>query len=139
MDITAWNLYWITRLDNIQVFLWTTAIISIVFFFGGFFSWMVCHDNAINVTADERKKVEKFIAWMFVIALTLSSLRVLCPSTKEMAFIIVTPKVWNSDFVQNEVPKETKELYQMAKSWLAEEIAKDAKKTVNSEIEKAAK
>lgn len=46
----------------------------------------------------------------------------LLPSTKEALVIVVVPKVVNSDFVQQDIPEETKAVYRYLKDYLLEKV-----------------
>lgn len=56
-----------------------------------------------------------FFAVVFIV------LHAATPTTKEMAFIYVIPKIVNSEMVQKEIPKEVKELYPIAKDFLKQQ------------------
>ena len=63
-----------------------------------------------------------------IVILIMITAFVLMPNTKQMATIIVAPKLINSNFVQEDLPKEAKELYSMAKSYLKEQITETKEK-----------
>jgi hypothetical protein len=44
------------------------------------------------------------------------------PTTKEMATIYVIPKIANSNFVNETLPAEMKDIYGMAKQWMKETL-----------------
>lgn len=86
-------------------------------------------DNAIT---QDKKSVKKFQTFFFRIFLFLSLLlfilagaKTFTPTTNQMAAIIFAPKVVNSDFVQEDLPKEGKEVYQLFKQWLQKEAQND--------------
>lgn len=47
------------------------------------------------------------------------------PSTKEMATIYVIPKIVNSEFVNETLPQEMGEIYNLAKDWMRTTLKHD--------------
>jgi len=97
--INSWSLYLITRLDNINELLCILCfVLFITIFILGFYTfhrWMECEldeDNNPNII-----KSFKIVLICFFIILGIQAM---VPSTKEMAFIILTPKVLNNEQVQ---------------------------------------
>jgi len=116
MTITPTMLYWILMLDNIRTVLGVCMGLSVFFIVVSF---------VILVNVDTRKSNICGVISLIVSALlliTFISGRAFTPSTKQMATIIVAPKLINSNFVQKDLPKEAKELYGMAKSYLKEQV-----------------
>lgn len=112
--ITEEMLYWIFRLDAIKVF-----CIFIEFLVGAISLMLTC--SLINVhdmvtPGDPFYKKLWITAFGMYAALIVSTLTLIfLPSTKEMAAIKIIPVICNSEFVQKELPKESKELYDIAK------------------------
>ena len=135
--ITAKQIYWITRLDPINGALRTSFMITVpamllfaVLWLIGYLRWN------IDVKCDKDHKdynsgihTQMTIGRRSVIALvllitTINFTMALLPSTKEMAMIQITPVIVNSDFVQEDLPREAKELYGLAKSYFQEAVEK---------------
>ena len=123
MEITTSTLYWILMLDGIcgvliglatiaGIIIIILAIITIVCFIEG---------------EEDRYKSLKILCLFFPILIIMLTTCALTPNTKQMATIIIAPKLINSKFVQNDLPKETKELYGMAKSYLKQQITETTK------------
>lgn len=112
--ITPWNLYWLTRLDGLKNFtLGATAFIVLLFILSAvtIVAYCSCTD----------KWPRKSIVWIvffvilaFVSGITGKAVETLVPTTKEMATIIVLPKIANSETVQ-EIGDDIKTL---AKEWV---------------------
>ena len=112
--ITEEMLYWIFRLDAIKVF-----CIFIELIVGALSLVLTCYLISIHdVVAPDHPLYKKFwiTAFGMYAALIVSTLTLIfLPSTKEMAAIKIIPVICNSEFVQKELPKESKELYDIAK------------------------
>ena len=126
MTITPTMLYWILMLDNIR--LHAPPV------FGIFAFLTICGiAGHIGYCISNKKKksntlitILSFVASLFII-ISIST-GILLPNTKQMATILVAPKLINSSFVQEDLPKEAKELYGMAKSYLKEQITETKEK-----------
>lgn len=66
------------------------------------------------------------VSWRRIIltlaAMTLVVMAILLPNTKQAAIIYVVPKVLNSEFVQNDLTGDMKDLYTTAKDWMKIQI-----------------
>ena len=116
--ISAWDVYWITRLDNLSVaFVSMAALCGVVVLFGLLFSFLELDDE------DRRGPLRK-IFWVAIFGAAMVAGVILTPSTKEMCAIIVLPRVINNQDVQAlgaDLPK-------LARSWLEELMPKPADK-----------
>lgn len=115
MNITGWDIYWITRLDELDMFFTVPAIVACLAGIMGLFVSFVANEQHEVILKKTGKKVAKialplgFFCWAMCVFL---------PSTKEMAAIIVIPKLANSKLVNETIPEEAKELYDLAKGWM---------------------
>lgn len=94
--ITESTLYWITRLDGINSLL---SFISFLFLIISVF----CLLGIFIHKLDEDDVMAKFLSnkvYAIPLCILFITLKVLTPTTKEMAMIYVIPKVANSDFVE---------------------------------------
>lgn len=112
--ITEEMLYWIFRLDAIKGFC------SVVLLVGGLATvlltaHLIIDKNYIDFSDYFYKRLLIFVKSMYVIIGIAILTLIFLPSTKEMAAIKLIPVIYNSDFVQKELPKEGKELYDLAK------------------------
>jgi hypothetical protein len=108
------------RLDAIDNFLF--VLISILIFLT-----IIVIGFGIGVFLDENcARFRKIFAIVvpILIFLTLSSgvAKVFTPTTKEMIAIKVLPIVVNSNLVQKTIPRESEELYTLAKDYLKTKI-----------------
>ena len=135
--ITTAQMYWLTRLDNLKLFLGhgivpiyvvgliILAIIAVILFSLGTFTGNGSIDFFSGKTDEEMKEEQKrlrhcswrclkaFVA-LAIVAVLSAVANVLTPSTREMAAIIIVPKIVNSEKVQTTGNK----LYELALEWM---------------------
>ena len=113
MDVTPWTIYWITRLDSVNVVLGLfvgLALILTVLSVGFLLS---------SIDADDENGIrwaKRGIFGFSALLLGLGAVTVLTPSTKQMAAILVIPAIVNNEGVQ-EVGGE---LVDLAREWMRE-------------------
>lgn len=112
--ITEEMLYWIFRLNVIHAFCFVVLLV------GGLVTTLITvhliiDKNYIDFSDYFYKRLLIFVKSMYVIIGIAILTLIFLPSTKEMAAIKLIPVIYNSDFVQKELPKEGKELYDLAK------------------------
>lgn len=112
--ITEEMLYWIFRLDAIRGFC------VVVLLVGGLANvlitaHLIMDKNYIDFSDYFYKRLLICVKSMYIIIITAILTLLFLPSTKEMAAIKLIPVIYNSDFVQKELPKESRELYDLAK------------------------
>lgn len=116
--ITEEMLYWIFRLDSLRSGFWAITLLGTIF--------VICATFLRSEFAEwNSKSLEEYHALckkiifnrniVAVITVISALALIFLPSTKEMAAIKIIPVIYNSDFVQKELPKEGKELYDLAK------------------------
>lgn len=95
--ITPWTIYWITRASNISNTL--TAVTVVLGIIGAFLMVGGTVAGSLGERADAKGllRVGWKVAILFAISLVAS---ILTPTTKELAAMIVIPKVANSESVQ---------------------------------------
>jgi hypothetical protein len=121
--ITSWDIYWITRLDQIQcifIFLYFAFIAS--GFIGGIFS-------VASEVWEETYWTRAKSAWTrwavgFFILIVVSFFT---PSTKEMVAIYMIPKVANNEQIQKLPDDTAKFLNAQLELWIKKIIAEDTK------------
>ena len=113
--MSAWTLYWISRLDGLCGFLEVATVLSGLSFIA--VALIVCALHFID-----NDPITKARAWaaacLCVLFMSISTAKVLVPTTKEAAAILAIPIVLNNEQMQD----ETKELYELAKSWLETKV-----------------
>jgi hypothetical protein len=126
MMIDSTSLYFLIKLDAIHEFLAAVTILSGLSLFGILVSMPIIFDKYGPINVYKYPKLFKRLFICNIITAVLSGLLLtFTPTTKEAAIIWGVPKVLNSEFVQEELPKETKELYGLAKMWLKQKIEED--------------
>lgn len=118
--ITTAQMYWLTRLDCFCGLAFVVAIVSVLLPI--FVSLAVTHDEASAASAFFRTL--KWTALPLVISLCVL---MFVPTTKEMAAILIVPRIANSEKVQQAGNK----LYELAVEWMDE--LKPGKKKEGSE------
>ena len=126
--ITPFELYLILQADAL---LQLIGIGIILWFVLLFFVIIVAYQTALceeeqnkNENKDETNiKLGDF--WTFVkgyllIGFLLGSLVVIIPSTKNLIYIYSIPKIVNSEYVQEQMPEDVKEVYGSFKDYLLE-------------------
>ncbi len=125
--ITSTELYFLLMLDSIDKFLTSGAIACGIGLAAGTFMCLIAWDDSgFRDCRDRVIKVLKRLA----IALPLFVLSAIAvPDTKEMAAILFIPRVLNSEFVQEDIPEEAREMYDLTKEWIRTQVSE--KKKVN--------
>ena len=117
MEITSTMLYLISRLDNIQIMSVLFIITGIIM---GTIGCIVYTDNYSGNQAFGKKVFTISI----IIVIINSLISVLIPTTKEMATIIILPRIVNSDSIE-QIQKDSGELYGLALEKLKEMLKKE--------------
>ena len=130
MNITAEMIYWITRLDYIQgMFVALSIFTGVVTLFLVF--WTIASFAAASEDKEEYKVawrslrytgISTCVVWVFICC------AVFTPSTNDMCMIYVVPKIVNSDFVQEDLPKDAREIYDLAKQAIVKQLTGEEKK-----------
>lgn len=103
--MTGWEMYWLLMLDNIGTFLCTVGGIGACFLL-----------LLIPGYIEDMPKVIKAGWFSFAAGMLILSVGILLPSTKQMAAILVVPKIVNNEQVQ-QIPEK---LLGLGLSWLEE-------------------
>lgn len=119
--ITSSELYWLLKLDafrsalgelTLATMLITAAITTVIGF--------SCIDNARETIVAAGKRAMKVTTLGLVLAVIFYGAKTFLPTTKEAAVIYGAPAILDSQLVKEDMPKEAKEIYQLAKTWLKE-------------------
>lgn len=112
--ITEEMLYWIFRLNAIKgfcfIFLLVGGLTTVLLT-----AHLIIDKDYIDFSDYFYKRLLIFVKSMYILISIAILTLIFLPSTKEMAAIKLIPVIYNSDFVQKELPKEGKELYDLAK------------------------
>lgn len=123
MEITESTVYWVTRLDGIHNFL---SILCIITGVPAVFSLVTFATFMVSEGEEEFHPAMKFKLRTFFISIALLAVfflvSVFVPTTKEMAIIKVLPAISNSKFISDDLPKEAKEIYMLAKEALKKKL-----------------
>lgn len=110
--MSAWTIYWVLILDNVQrgLFVTITAILVSI----GVCFFACCAHTADAKEADAARAFAKWSRWSLRgiwLTFILLLANIFLPSTKQMATILVLPAIVNDERVQH----EASELYELAK------------------------
>jgi hypothetical protein len=129
--IEWWYIYLFTRLDAIKSFLYIPSIFLLIF--GAFFIicggviWHLAKESPMLESSQEKliwapKLVEKYGPIFLCVSFFLGAINTAIPSTKEVAAIIILPKIANNETVQ-EVPNNVATLLnEKFKAWIDETL-----------------
>lgn len=115
--ITSWDLYWILKLDDLQVLLTICGSAILLLFF--------CVTAAILPDEEQSKKLLFFTIPVTFLGAFLICVGRLIPSTKQMATILVLPAIVNNEKVQEMGGKTLdigNDLLDLTKQYLEENI-----------------
>ena len=120
MTITPWMIFYlITRLDGLRDC--CIPLISLSSVLGVFAIVFFIISRASDDTAIIKLPLGRVAITCLLIFIMAGCIRLLTPTTKEAILIMGVPALVNSDMVQNKIPAEAKELYQLAKDYLTKE------------------
>jgi len=156
MNISAWSIYWLIKLDAIISMMGVFGFISLLFVcvaIGGMcISAAIKSDITVNYYTNKEEAEAKrvrftgYISFWYKLFKRLIALPIIflimghmLPTTKEMAAIFVIPKIANSEFVNETLPAEMAEIYSLAKDWMKSIVPTPPirKQAATNEVEKA--
>lgn len=108
MTISAWTIYWVTRLDEISIAMAIAMVVMIIVCAIAAFVYCISEFEATGA----KKLAYRLLLW--IVGVTL--VNTLIPNTKQAAAMYVLPAIVNSDAVQ-QLPGE---LTILAREWLHE-------------------
>jgi len=116
--ITSWQLYWLTRMDYFSGFFQVIGSITGIALFVLLIMSMFFKSLSYGEDSDAVRSIKffKVALWVFPFCLITNIFAFFIPSTKEMAAILVIPKIVNNQKVQ-QLPDKVLDL---ANSWLEE-------------------
>lgn len=114
--ITSWQLYWLTRLDGFSTSLGIVAIVGFILSVFPGALWIYGFPDSLEF------KPTRFRIWIKFIPLPIiaGALSLLVPSTKEMAAILIVPKLADSIASNKEIQKLPDNLLGLANEWIEE-------------------
>ena len=122
--ITTWQMYWLTRMDSLGFLFGVPAIIGLIA--GTICIIMMAMIRGSNYRSEGDEKTaancQKIGFKVFSIAIPLFIISCFIPTTKEMAAILIVPRVLNNEKVQ-ELPNNVLDL---ANEWM-KELVKEKK------------
>lgn len=125
--MTAWDIYWWVKLDEIQALLIILAVLTGVCLIISMIGYTM--SNVFPATDFETPKDTLIRFWRKVLtystapAIVFFIMAFSCPSTKQMAVIYLTPKIINSEATQEltTIPKDAAVMMRkLMDDWMAE-------------------
>ena len=121
--ITPTQMYWLVKLDDLRHVLkcitWLPIVLAVVIGVMAFATFMMTCDAKIETKKEAAGDIARLMVWfvfMLLIVVALQVVAAFMPSTRQMAAIIVVPKIANSEQVQTVGNK----LYDLAVEWMDE-------------------
>lgn len=134
MIITESDIYWITRLDAVKIVAVTSVIISLIGTIVAcvalimetleFEAQTYWSEGGKELAIKSRRRLTAAVALASVWLILSIGCAVFTPSTAEMAAIKILPAINNSEFVQETMPAEIRDLYRIAKQALTGRVEK---------------
>lgn len=120
--MTSWQLYWLMRLDSIGCFF---SVISIILILASVIVLIIATFNksmAYGGNSDAIRALKYFQTFLKMIPFIIvtSLITIFVPSTKEMAAIIVIPRLYKSLTENKKLTEIPDKVFDLANSWLEE-------------------
>ena len=114
--ITTSQMYWLTRMDIVnEVCSYILLILILLVPCLAFVGYMIADSSSSDSRCAYVSWLKKYVILLWLFALMIStSVIIFMPTTKEMAAIIIVPKIANSEKVQTVGNK----LYDLAVEWM---------------------
>ena len=119
MTLTAWDIYWVTRLDEISILLTVSFVLIAIVTVFFCFSWVANRDDyerRYHNGAEKQTTAVGLLKWLVPTLIAVGLINAFIPNTKQAAAMIVLPAIVNSEAVQ-QIPNE---LTTLAREWLQE-------------------
>lgn len=124
--MSAWTIYWFTRLDTLQMIGFLVGILSgIGLLIAGILYQMM--SNGDDYDKDMAKQVKPFRNFALILCCCTLPLGIFLPSSKEFAAIYLIPKIVNNEQVQQIPSKGLDLLNAKLDQWL-DDVRKDKEK-----------
>ena len=121
--ITQAQMFWLVKLDDLQHLLkcitWLPIVLAVVTVVMAFAIFMMTFDAKIEIKKEAAGDIARLMVmfvFMLLIVVALQVVAAFTPSTRQMAAIIVVPKIANSEKIQIAGNK----LYDLAVEWMDE-------------------
>ena len=127
--MSSWDIYWLLKLDDIRSFLGFADFPFIMATFLGLLPLIFVWICSFEQKSEGDRRISNYrwhvvVAWVFCIIawFSISVLHALTPTTKQMATIMVAPKIINNDFVQEELTGDAKEIYDLGVAYIKKNL-----------------
>ena len=110
--MSAWTIYWITRLDALNALFLFFTIVLLIALATVLINWSI--EFIIDSTYVLNKKTKTICSYIIFLLSISVALLAIVPSSKEMAAIIVVPKISNA-MIESEIPQK---IMNLADDWL---------------------
>lgn len=114
MQITEWEMYWLLKLDGIKGFFIFISIVIGLIALVSFVSFIVlCIPGKEG--PETIKRVKRWSTVSICLSVIFIPVAILIPDTKQMIAIKVVPRLANSQFMQEDLPADVREVYEATK------------------------
>lgn len=126
MEITPSLIYWVGVVNSVK---WIASNIAMVSAVGAVLLAIITFTGIMfdEFDTDKAKKVFRTLRGLCVlsasVAVVFSVGEVFIPNQKTLAAMLIIPPIVNSEFVQEELPSELRELYGLAKEYVKDSVA----------------
>lgn len=120
MQITEWQMYWLLKLDDIVGVLKFCTVASGLLSLAGLFILYTClAELSVRIDSESAKKLLGKSKRCLLVTVSLFILfglsATFMPTTKQLVAIKVIPQLANSQFVQEDLPADVREVYEATK------------------------
>ena len=121
--MTSMTLYWLIMLDNILYALHGVGVVAFCALVGAVSGYIALLGEDYEENEKHQTWCARIVRWSAALLAGATLLVTFTPSTKQLAAIILVPRVLASPQVTNDLP----ELYNLAKQWARETLTKAEK------------
>lgn len=118
--MTSWDIYWLTRMDYLQQLMFILAIILGVLSLVAGIIFVAAKAESYDEESEGVNISKKIMTISIPATLVLMSIASLLPSTKELAAIIIIPKIANAIETNQQIKKIPENLITLANDWIKE-------------------
>ena len=112
-----YHVYLFQQVENFIGAMLTISAISGIGCGSGLFFWLVARDDGESELA---KDILRYAKIVFTICWVSTVLYILTPNRKTIAAMYFVPKVYNSEFVQEDLPQDLKDLHGVFREWISD-------------------
>ena len=117
MELNSWTIYWITRFDSIHLISNPVCVIGLIAIIVGVFAHIAMTSSSDKDIQQCVPIIKKHLFWVVPTTLLFCAIEMFVPTTKEMAAIVIIPKVLN-----NQLTDDMKDIHELARQYLQSKV-----------------